>query len=83
MQKRIAKGFEVFEYYANNQWDFNNDEARATRALLNPREREIYKVDGEGMNYHDYFEDCTHCARLFLLNETDDTIPAAKRHMKV
>ncbi|XP_019874561.2 putative fatty acyl-CoA reductase CG5065 isoform X4 [Aethina tumida] len=83
VQKRIAKGFEVFEYYANNQWDFNNDEARATRALLNPRERQIYKVDGEGMNYHDYFEDCTHCARLFLLNETDDTIPAAKRHMKV
>ncbi|KAG5888820.1 hypothetical protein JTB14_016022 [Gonioctena quinquepunctata] len=48
VQKRISKGYEVFEYYANNQWDFNNDEAMKVRDLLNPRERQIYKVDGDG-----------------------------------
>lgn len=31
----------------------------------------------------EYFEDCIHAARLYLLNEPDDTIPAARRHMKM
>ncbi|XP_050315779.1 fatty acyl-CoA reductase 1 [Anthonomus grandis grandis] len=83
VQKRIWKGFEVFEYYANNQWDFDNVESLKARDQLNPREREIYKCDGDGINYHDYFTDCVHAARLYILKETDDTLPAARRHMKV
>ncbi|KAJ8956248.1 hypothetical protein NQ318_014980 [Aromia moschata] len=83
VQKRITRGFEVFEYYANNQWDFVNDESLNARENLNPRERQTYKVDGDGINYHDYFTNCVHCARLYILNEPDDTIPAAKRHMIV
>lgn len=83
VQKRIAKGFEVFEYYANNQWDFVNDDSLAARSLMNPKERKIYKVDGDGMDYFEYFTNCVHCARLYILNESDDTIPSAKRHMRV
>lgn len=83
VQKRIIKGFEVFEYYANNQWDFVNDDSLKARSILNPRERETYKIDGQGIDYVDYFTNCVHCTRLYILKETDDTIPAAKRHMKV
>lgn len=83
VQKRIYKGFEVFEYYANNQWDFNNDSSLAARNLLNDRERSIYKLDGIGINYMDYFTDCIHAARLYILKEPDETLPAARRHMKV
>ncbi|CAG9854647.1 unnamed protein product [Phyllotreta striolata] len=83
VQKRILKGFEVFEYYANNQWDFINDQSLKARSYLNPREREIYKVDGFGIDYVDYFKNCVHCTRLYILNEPDDTIPAARRHMKL
>ncbi|CAH1959206.1 unnamed protein product [Acanthoscelides obtectus] len=83
VQQRISKGFEVFEYYANNQWEFDNEESLRAREILNPRERQIYKVDGDGIDYVDYFTDCVHCTRLFILNEPDDTIPAAKRHMKI
>ncbi|XP_066255909.1 fatty acyl-CoA reductase 1 [Euwallacea similis] len=84
VQKRVWKGFEVFEYYANNQWDFDNNESLAVRdKMLNPRERKVYKLDGEGINYMDYFTKCTHAARLYILNESDDTLPAARRHMKV
>lgn len=35
------------------------------------------------IDMYEYFEDCIHAARLYILKETDDTIPAAKRHMKV
>ncbi|KAL1502675.1 hypothetical protein ABEB36_007788 [Hypothenemus hampei] len=84
VQKRIWKGFEVFEYYANNQWDFDNEESLNIRdQLLNPRERILYKLDGEGIDYFEYFYHCVHAARLYILKETDDTLPAARRHMFV
>ncbi|XP_044738347.1 putative fatty acyl-CoA reductase CG5065 [Chrysoperla carnea] len=83
VQRRVNKGFEVFEYYANNTWEFSNENGLAIRAMLNPRERQLYKIDGDGVDLEAYFTDCIHAARLYILKETDDTIPAARRHMKV
>lgn len=83
IQQRITKGFEVFEYYANNQWDFNNEKSLELRELMNPKEKEKYKVDGSGMNYDEYFFNCIHAARVYILKEPDSTLPSARRHMKV
>ncbi|XP_065173081.1 putative fatty acyl-CoA reductase CG5065 [Atheta coriaria] len=83
IHKRILKGFEMFEYYANNQWDFNNDLSLIAREKMNPREKSIYILHGDGINYHDYFTDCVHAARLYILKESDESIPTARRHMKI
>ncbi|KAK4878208.1 hypothetical protein RN001_010714 [Aquatica leii] len=83
VQQRITKGFDVFEYYANNQWDFNNDGSLKARELMTDLETQLYKVDGQGMDMDEYFYHCTHAARLYVLKEGDESIPAAKRHMKV
>ncbi|XP_026322593.1 fatty acyl-CoA reductase 1 [Hyposmocoma kahamanoa] len=83
VQRRIQKGFEVFEYYTNNQWDFKSDIGQTVRQRLNTRERRDYKVDAVGLDISKYFEDCIHSARIYILKEYDDTIPAARRHMKV
>ncbi|XP_072934147.1 putative fatty acyl-CoA reductase CG5065 [Epargyreus clarus] len=83
VHKRISKGFDVFEYYTNNQWDFISERGQRVRARLNAREREDYKLDAAGISIPKYFEDCVRAARVYILKETDDTIPAAKRHMKI
>nr|CAD7600247.1 unnamed protein product [Timema genevievae] len=83
IQRRIRKGFEVFEYYANNQWDFKNDHVLVLRKLMNPREKKAFKIDGEGLNIDSYFEDCISAARIYILNEPLDTLPAARRHMRM
>lgn len=83
VQRRINKGFEVFEYYTNNQWDFKSDIAQVIRSKLNARERDEYKVDGTGLDISDYFENCIRSTRRFILNESDDTLPAARRHMRI
>lgn len=49
VHRRIAKGFEVFEYYTNNQWDFKSDIAIRLRKQLNDKEKRDYKIDAEGM----------------------------------
>ncbi|XP_064076069.1 fatty acyl-CoA reductase 1 [Vanessa tameamea] len=83
VHRRISKGFDVFEYYTNNQWDFKSDIAQAVRKILNPRERRDYKIDAIGLDISKYFEDCIRAARIFILKEYDDTLPAARRHMNV
>lgn len=30
-----------------------------------------------------YFEDCIRAARLYILKESEESIPAARRHMKM
>ncbi|RZC40817.1 fatty acyl-CoA reductase -like, partial [Asbolus verrucosus] len=81
VQRKIYKGYDIFEYYANKQWDFDNDHTLQMRNMFNPREKVTYKLDGDGINYEDYFTNCIYAARRYLLKEPDNTIPSARRHM--
>ncbi|KAL5286797.1 hypothetical protein ACFFRR_008046 [Megaselia abdita] len=83
VQKRITKGFEVFEYYANNVWNFDNGVAVELRKMMNKTERKKYIIEKIDLDLIDYFQHCVLCARRCILKESDDTIPAAKKHMKV
>lgn len=83
VHRRIQKGFEVFEYYANNQWDFVNAHITEVRNKLNPRETLIYQLHGDDMDLDGYFETCIRAARIYILNEPPETLPAARRHMRV
>ncbi|XP_011495910.1 PREDICTED: putative fatty acyl-CoA reductase CG5065 [Ceratosolen solmsi marchali] len=83
VHRRIKKGFEVFEYYANNQWDFENSNISEIRALLNEKEQAQYQLHGDDMDLDEYFENCIRAARVFILNEPPETLPAARRHMRI
>ncbi|XP_044017829.1 putative fatty acyl-CoA reductase CG5065 [Aphidius gifuensis] len=83
VHRRIQKGFEVFEYYANNQWDFENDNITVIRNKFNEREKINYQLHGDDLDLDDYFEACIRAARIYILNEPPETLPAARRHMRV
>ncbi|KAL6257452.1 hypothetical protein P5V15_011023 [Pogonomyrmex californicus] len=83
VHRRINKGFEVFEYYANNQWDFENTYVDDIRAKLNSTEYKNYQVHGKDLDIDAYFEDCIRAARIYILNEPPETLPAARRHLRV
>ncbi|XP_014485814.1 PREDICTED: putative fatty acyl-CoA reductase CG5065 [Dinoponera quadriceps] len=83
VHRRILKGFEVFEYYANNQWDFDNSYVIDLRQKLNSLEFEKYQLHGDDMDIDAYFETCIRSARIFILNEPPETLPAARRHLRI
>ncbi|EFA05205.1 fatty acyl-CoA reductase 1 [Tribolium castaneum] len=83
IQRRIQKGNEVFEYYTNRAWDFSNRRANDVKGIMNEIERKVYKIDGEGFDLKDYLTKCMWCLRRNNLKESDETVPAARRHMKV
>lgn len=74
---------EVLQYYANNQWDFDNKHAIIIRARMTEYELTKYKVDAKNVDIYKYFENCILGGRRYLLKQTDDMIPAAKRMMTV
>ena len=51
--------------------------------MLNERERKAFKIDGNDLDIKQYLLDATHAARLYILNEPPETLPAARRHIKV
>lgn len=83
VQRRIQKGFEVLEYYANNQWDFDTTNIESLRLKMNALESVKYKIDSKGFVHEEYFLSALRAARVHILKEMDDTLPAAKRHMRM
>ncbi|CAH2052651.1 unnamed protein product, partial [Iphiclides podalirius] len=73
----------LFIFGFETSWYFKSDNAQRVRTLLNARERQDYKLDADGINIPNYYEDCVRATRRYILKEPDDTIPAAKRHMKI
>lgn len=71
----------MFEYYANNQWDFDNANMVHIRKQMNAVEKQQFPIEDNDIDMNEYFEDCIRAARRYVLNQTDDTIPAARRHM--
>ncbi|XP_066990944.2 putative fatty acyl-CoA reductase CG5065 [Anabrus simplex] len=83
IHRRIIKGFEMFEYYANNQWEFQNDLVVIIRGRMNARELQEINIDSSKVDLEAYFEDCIRAARLYILKETPEQLPAARRHMRI
>jgi alcohol-forming fatty acyl-CoA reductase len=74
---------EVLQYYANNQWDFDNKHAIIIRARMTEDELKKFKVDAKGVDIYKYFENCILGGRRYLLKQSDDMLPSARRMMKV
>lgn len=83
VQKRIARGIDVLTYYASNQWDFDDKNQILMRSRMNKTELKKYKVDAEGIDVYNYFEKTTLGVRRYLLNRTDDMLPADQRTMRM
>lgn len=73
----------MFEYYANNVWNFDNGVAVEIRKMMNKTERKKYVIEKIDLDLIDYFQHCVLCARRCILKESDESIPAAKKHMRV
>jgi alcohol-forming fatty acyl-CoA reductase len=82
VQDRISKGFEVFEYYANNQWDFISTNILSLRNVVSETEKDKYCIHGDDMDLYEYFETCVRSARIYVLKEMPDTLPAAITHAR-
>ncbi|KAI5752704.1 hypothetical protein M8J77_019610 [Diaphorina citri] len=83
IQERIHRGFDVFEYYANNEWEFKNGNLHQTRPKRNAREIVQYCVENDNVDIVKYFEKAVYGARYFLMKESPESLESARKKMKV
>lgn len=80
---RIMKGTEMIEYYTTKAWDFDTSNLLLVRNKLNALEKETYILQSDNIDLDDYLEKAMLFARRYILKETDDRLPAARRNMKM
>lgn len=73
----------MIEYYTTKAWDFDTSNLLLIRKELNAREKETYILHSDNIDLDDYLEKAALFARRYILKETDDMLPAAKRNMKM
>lgn len=83
IQKRIIRGYDVFEYYVNRKWDFKKNNSIQVRNSLNTAEKLMFQTDANGFDLKEYIATSILGARRYILKETDDTIPRAKKLINV
>ena len=86
VQKRLAKGIQVLNYYTTNQWNFDITNSTFMWNQMNEAEKITYQCDARDFSEEEaqkYFEDGILGARRYLLNQPDEKLPSAKRLLKM
>ncbi len=86
VQKKLAKGMEMLDYYTNNVWEFDNRNSLYVFQLVNSVETkryyaEIYNFGRERMVAS--LRNTVLGARRYLLKEPDETLPGARKLLKM
>jgi len=81
MQRRIFLASAALEYYLNNSWSFPNSRFKKLLEEIPPSDMENFSSNIWEADEKVYFKNCMIGARKYLLLETEETMPAAKRHI--
>jgi alcohol-forming fatty acyl-CoA reductase len=81
MQRRIFLACHALEYYLNNSWSFPNARFKKLIDDIPASDAKTFSSNIWDVDEREYFRNCMIGARKYFLNEHEDTIPAAKRHI--
>ncbi|KAJ8706254.1 hypothetical protein PYW08_010880 [Mythimna loreyi] len=79
--ERIQAMNRVLAFFATREWKFSTDNVQRLRDRLSRQDRLIYNLDVKVVNWDEHVFNFVEGARKYLLKETDDNRPQAKKHM--
>jgi len=85
MVKAIGKmnsALEVVGYFSQNQWSFKSDNLIELWSRLNPTDKNEFNFDMTSIDWSSMAKKCYLGNRRFLLKESEDTIPLARKRMQ-
>lgn len=86
VQKRLAKGLEVLDYYVTNSWEFDNTNCVDIFKLVNDYEEKKYYVAVHKFpadRITKIMKNSVLGARRYLLKEPDETLPSSRKILKM
>lgn len=76
--KKIGKFIEVISYFSTRQWDFRNNNTQALWKKLKEEDKDIFEFSMSRFSWDIFFLTYMKGARVYLLKDPLDTIPAGK-----
>ena len=80
---KIDKFTTVISYFCNRQWTFENKNTAALWEELSPIDKKLFPFNVTNINWKDYFDKFMLGSRLYLLKDPIETLPQAKRKLKI
>lgn len=82
MQRKISTGLKLLQYYTTKDWDFRNERFQEMSDKLNSTDQEIFDTSVSQVNWDVYISDYIRGMRTYILGESDDTLPYARKVLR-
>lgn len=83
VQNRIWQGLEVLQYFTTHKWTFKNEKFLAVRDGMHKDDKERFLIDFYAMEDAEYLKYVILGARLYCIKDPLETLPRAKRTLKM
>ncbi|XP_046466382.1 putative fatty acyl-CoA reductase CG5065 isoform X1 [Neodiprion pinetum] len=83
IQRRISDGLEVLQYFTTREWIFHNTNLINLSNEMSPKDKELFPIDFYNIEIVTYMTDVVLGARQYCMKEKLDTLPRARRHLKM
>lgn len=83
LYERTNKQMKALEFFMTNSWKFATDNASLLHDSLSVKDRTEFSFKMQNFNWNVYAEIYVLGARRYIMKETDSTICAAKKSMKI
>jgi fatty acyl-CoA reductase len=81
--RRLDKTMDLLSYFSMDSWSFEQDNVLELWDQMGKEDKKMFKFSMEDVDWVKYGQDSTLGARMYLLKETPDTIPKAKKKLKI
>lgn len=81
LQRRIYTANQALQLFMMTEWTFENDQFRQLHSEIQPNDLKDFRFDVFfTIDVREYIQNCLLGARRYLLNESDENLPKAKKN---
>ncbi|XP_014610676.1 PREDICTED: putative fatty acyl-CoA reductase CG5065 [Polistes canadensis] len=83
LQKKIANGLNLLEYFTTREWYFHNTNLLILSGEMNSKDKELFQIDGSKVNQIEFMKTSILGARQYCLKDDLSTVPRARMQLKI
>lgn len=81
IQKKAQRAMHFLEHFTTHEWKFSSNNVRKLYKQLSEQDKVTFNFDVKQIRWPEYMDDFVKGVRLYILKQSPDSIPSAKRHL--
>ena len=79
---KAQAGILALRYFCTNEWSFSTENTNKLYLQLNKTDRNIFKFDIKDVSWESYIHSYVYGMRKYVLKESDENLPVARKCLK-